>query len=62
MSTQVSAAMQDLNMTGGSFVVALNPVEPTAHGVEQVEFLVAGHAGVAPRPLQAGLALTFAAR
>jgi len=38
-------------MTGGSFVVALNPSEPTAHGVEQVEFLVAGHAGVAPRPL-----------
>jgi DNA repair protein RecN (Recombination protein N) len=51
LSTQVSAAMQDLNMTGGSFVVALNPSEPTAHGVEQVEFLVAGHAGVAPRPL-----------
>jgi DNA repair protein RecN (Recombination protein N) len=51
LSTQVSAAMQDLNMTGGSFVVALNPSEPTAFGVEQVEFLVAGHAGVAPRPL-----------
>jgi len=51
LGTQVSAAMQDLNMTGGSFVVALNPSEPTAHGVEQVEFLVAGHAGVAPRPL-----------
>jgi DNA repair protein RecN (Recombination protein N) len=51
LSSQVSAAMQDLNMTGGSFVVALNPSEPTAHGVEQVEFLVAGHAGVAPRPL-----------
>jgi len=51
LSTQVSSAMQELNMTGGSFVVALNPSEPTAHGVEQVEFLVAGHAGVAPRPL-----------
>ena len=51
LGSQVSAAMQDLNMTGGSFVVALNPSEPTAHGVEQVEFLVAGHAGVAPRPL-----------
>ncbi|MDQ2821733.1 MAG: DNA repair protein RecN [Pseudomonadota bacterium] len=51
LSTQVTAAMQDLNMTGGSFVVALNPSEPAAHGVEQVEFLVAGHAGVAPRPL-----------
>lgn len=51
LGDQVTAAMQELNMTGGSFVVALNPVEPTAHGVEQVEFLVAGHAGVAPRPL-----------
>ncbi|HEX9173494.1 MAG TPA: DNA repair protein RecN [Telluria sp.] len=51
LGSQVSAAMQELNMTGGSFVVALNPAEPAAHGMEQVEFLVAGHAGVAPRPL-----------
>lgn len=51
LGAQVSSAMQDLNMTGGSFVVALNPGEPSANGLEQVEFLVAGHAGVAPRPL-----------
>jgi DNA repair protein RecN (Recombination protein N) len=51
LSTQVTAAMQELNMTGGSFVAGLNACEPTASGVEQVEFLVAGHAGVAPRPL-----------
>jgi DNA repair protein RecN (Recombination protein N) len=51
LSTQVTAAMQELSMSGGSFVVGLNPCEPGAHGVEQVEFLVAGHAGVAPRPL-----------
>jgi DNA repair protein RecN (Recombination protein N) len=51
LGSQVSAAMQELSMGGGSFVVALNPCEPAAHGVEQVEFLVAGHAGVAPRPL-----------
>ncbi|CUI05647.1 DNA repair protein RecN [Massilia antarctica] len=51
LGTQVTAAMQELNMTGGSFVVGLNPCEPTSNGVEQVEFLVAGHAGVAPRPL-----------
>ncbi|MBC7686419.1 MAG: DNA repair protein RecN, partial [Bdellovibrionales bacterium] len=51
LGTQVTAAMQELNMTGGSFVVGLNPCEPTGTGVEQVEFLVAGHAGVAPRPL-----------
>jgi DNA repair protein RecN (Recombination protein N) len=47
----VTKAMQDLNMTGGRFEVALNPCEPSAKGLEQVEFLVAGHAGVAPRPL-----------
>ncbi|SEO39632.1 DNA replication and repair protein RecN [Duganella sp. CF517] len=47
----VTKAMQELNMTGGRFEVALNPGEPTAHGLEQVEFLVAGHAGVAARPL-----------
>lgn len=51
LGSQVSAAMQELSMGGGSFVVALNPCEPAAHGLEQVEFLVAGHAGVAPRPL-----------
>ncbi|MES3020889.1 MAG: DNA repair protein RecN [Pseudomonadota bacterium] len=51
LGTQVTAAMQELNMTGGSFVVGLNACEPGAHGLEQVEFLVAGHAGVAPRPL-----------
>jgi DNA repair protein RecN (Recombination protein N) len=51
LGSQVSAAMQELNMTGGSFVVALNDCEPTAHGLDHVEFLVAGHAGVAPRPL-----------
>jgi DNA repair protein RecN (Recombination protein N) len=51
LGAQVSAAMQELSMTGGSFVVGLTPCEPSAGGLEQVEFLVAGHAGVAPRPL-----------
>ncbi|MEO6354124.1 MAG: DNA repair protein RecN [Burkholderiaceae bacterium] len=47
----VTAAMQDLSMAGGRFVVALNGGEPAAYGLEQVEFLVAGHAGSSPRPL-----------
>ncbi|CAH0239185.1 DNA repair protein RecN [Massilia sp. Bi118] len=51
LSEQVSEAMQELSMNGGRFVVALNPCEPAVYGMEQVEFLVAGHAGVAPRPL-----------
>ncbi|MBQ5961477.1 DNA repair protein RecN [Massilia sp. ZL223] len=51
LGTQVTSAMQELSMSGGSFAVALNAAEPGAHGLEQVEFLVAGHTGVAPRPL-----------
>lgn len=51
LSEQVSEAMQELSMSGGRFEVAVNPCEPAVYGLEQVEFLVAGHAGVAPRPL-----------
>jgi len=51
LGTQVTAAMQELSMSGGSFAIGLNSGEPGAHGLELVEFLVAGHAGVAPRPL-----------
>jgi DNA repair protein RecN (Recombination protein N) len=47
----VTAAMQDLSMRGGRFAIGLNPCEPAAFGVEQVEFLVAGHAGTQLRPL-----------
>lgn len=43
--------MQRLSLSGGQFSVALTPVELSVHGLEQVEFLVAGHAGVAPRAL-----------
>ncbi|MBS0308795.1 MAG: DNA repair protein RecN [Proteobacteria bacterium] len=51
LGAAVSAAMQDLSMAGGRFEVALQSCEPAAHGLEQVEFLVAGHAGTQPRPL-----------
>jgi len=47
----VTAAMQELSMKGGRLEVALNPCEAASYGLEQVEFLVAGHAGVAPRAL-----------
>ena len=47
----VTAAMQELSMAGGSFVVALQPVDAASYGLEQIEFLVAGHAGTTPRPL-----------
>ncbi len=52
LSAAVSAAMQELSMAGGRFEISLKPCEPASHGLEQVEFLVAGHAGTTPRPLQ----------
>jgi DNA repair protein RecN (Recombination protein N) len=52
LSRAVTAAMQGLGMAGGRFEVALLPQEePQAHGLEGVEFRVAGHAGSTPRPL-----------
>ncbi|HEY8607486.1 MAG TPA: DNA repair protein RecN [Noviherbaspirillum sp.] len=51
LGTAVTDAMQELSMSGGRFEVALHPCEPASYGVEQVEFLVAAHAGTSPRPL-----------
>lgn len=51
LSKQVSQAMQSMAMQGGRFEVALTACVPQVHGAEQVEFLVAGHEGVTPRPL-----------
>ena len=52
LSEDVTEAMQTLAMAGGSFTVALHPVEtPALHGLESVEFLVAPHRGMEPQPL-----------
>jgi DNA repair protein RecN (Recombination protein N) len=51
LSPKISVEMQRLSLSGGKFDVALTPCEASANGLEQVEFLVAGHAGVEPRPL-----------
>jgi len=52
LAKAVTDTMQTLGMQGGRFEVALQrSAEPQAHGWEQVEFLVAGHAGVTPRPV-----------
>ncbi len=48
---KITAEMQRLSLSGGKFVVELTPQQPGANGLEQVEFMVAGHAGVAARPL-----------
>ncbi|HEX4328643.1 MAG TPA: DNA repair protein RecN [Burkholderiales bacterium] len=52
LAKQVAGAMQTLAMAGGKFEIALQPLEEgNATGLERIEFLVAGHAGVEPRPL-----------
>jgi DNA repair protein RecN (Recombination protein N) len=52
LSERVSAEMQRLALAGGRFEVKLSALpQGTAQGLEQVEFLVAGHAGTEPRPL-----------
>jgi DNA repair protein RecN (Recombination protein N) len=66
LSTQISAEMQRLSLSGGKFEVLLSSNDknaldksmpekisqtPNVNGLEQVEFLVAGHAGVAAKPL-----------
>jgi len=51
LSKKISLEMQRLSLSGGQFSVALNACEASAHGLETVEFLVAGHAGVGPLPL-----------
>ena len=55
LAEAVTQAMQRLGMPGGRFVIELPPLAPgeaAAHGLENVAFLVAAHAGVSPRPLE----------
>ena len=48
----VTSAMQNLSMAGGRLEIAIAPLnEGGAHGLEQIEFLVAGHTGSTPRSL-----------
>ncbi len=52
LAENVSDAMQTLAMAGGSFEIALAPLaEGNSNGLEQIEFLVSAHKGIAPRPL-----------
>jgi DNA repair protein RecN (Recombination protein N) len=52
LGAAVTTGMQELSMAGGSFEVALVALpDGGAHGLEQIEFRVAGHAGVPLRPL-----------
>lgn len=51
LAGNITTEMQRLALAGGAFSVSLQTQEATANGLEAVEFLVAGHAGVTPRPL-----------
>ncbi len=52
LASAITESMQGLGMPGGRFEVALQAlVEASQHGQEGVNFLVAGHAGSTPRPV-----------
>ena len=52
LAQDVTQAMQNLGMQGGRFEVALIGLDQAAqHGLEDIQFLVAGHAGSTPRPV-----------
>ena len=52
LAKAITQAMQGLGMQGGQFEVTLQSMEhPTQSGLEDVSFLVAGHAGSTPRPV-----------
>jgi len=52
LSQTITQAMQGLGMQGGQFEVSLQTAaEPMQSGLEEVVFLVAGHPGSTPRPI-----------
>lgn len=52
LATAITQAMQGLGMQGGRFEVGLQPLpQPSASGLDEVSFLVAGHPGATPRPV-----------
>ena len=52
LAKAITLAMQGLGMQGGKFEVTLMALDqPAQHGLEQAEFLVAGHSGTTPRPV-----------
>ncbi len=52
LALAVTQALQQLGMQGGRLEVALEShAQPAMHGLEDVTFLVAGHAGSTPKPV-----------
>ncbi len=52
LAKSITQAMQGLGMQGGQFEVQLETLaEPMQSGLEDIQFLAAGHAGSTPRPV-----------
>ena len=51
LAAAITQAMQGLGMAGGRFAVDVSAAEPGPHGTDQVQFLVASHPGMTPRPI-----------
>lgn len=52
LARAISSAMQGLGMQGGRFEVQLQALpQPASNGLEEISFLVSGHAGTTPRPV-----------
>ena len=54
LETKISAAMHELGMPGGRFEIAVEALpdgEPTAHGLDRIEFRVSANPGQPPLPL-----------
>jgi DNA repair protein RecN (Recombination protein N) len=52
LAQSITQAMQGLGMQGGQFEVQLEALaEPMQSGLEDIQFLAAGHAGSTPRPV-----------
>ena len=52
LSRAISKAMQELGMVGGLFEVSMErAAEPSSHGIDDIVFKVASHAGMTPRPI-----------
>jgi len=51
LSKAVTQKMQTLGMPGGQFVIELQSAAPGPFGADRITFMVSGHAGIEPGPL-----------
>jgi DNA repair protein RecN (Recombination protein N) len=51
LSAGVTQRIERLGMQGGRLSITVEPGEPTVHGVDRIDFRVAGHSGASPRSL-----------